>query len=85
MECGCVIAAVLQRFSNEAGAHKICPGISFCIDLLTSKNYGFTPDVDFNPLFTKFNLPYLYACILRVCSRSSAKRKSKQSNQYIIM
>ena len=29
--------------------------ISLCTDLLMRKNYGFTPNLDFNPLPTRFN------------------------------
>ena len=37
------------------------------------KNYGFTPNLDFNPLPTRFNLTEF----LRVCSTSGEKRTSK--------
>ena len=44
------------------------------------KNYGFTSNLDFNPLSTRFNLAEFLptqACIQRVCSTSREKRTSK--------
>ena len=40
------------------------------------KNYGFTPNLDFNPLSTRFNF-CLQACIQRVFSTLREKRTGK--------
>ena len=51
------------------------------------KNYGFTPNLDFNPLPTRFNftefLP-IQTCIQRVCSTSREKRTSKHGISIVL-
>ena len=47
--------------------------ISLCTDIAhEKKNYGFTPNLDFNPVFTKFNFTeFLHTSLhQRICSTS---------------
>ena len=45
-----------KRRTEDLDLSAVIRRISLCTDIAhEKKNYGFTPDLDFNPVFTKFN------------------------------